>query len=190
MSSVIAGALGDWTAAGGASAAAVAAIASWRAVHLTQVRLQPRLQGSALRHADGTIGAVVRNTGGSAAEGVHVMLVIGNSGFVATIGDGFLLPGEGARVESPIRSDARKAELVMFCRDRDMTLRAWSSQGNESQYRKRITRRRWYPDNNVIFNDLVPGIDLRSVREYPTVVVQLDAQAQGRVEGDVVVEGE
>jgi hypothetical protein len=93
------------------------------------------------------------------------------------------------RADSPIRSQANRVDLVMFCRDRDMTLHAWSSYGKERAYRNRITRRRSYPNNNVIFNDLVSGVDLKAVNEYPVTIVQLDAQAPGRVEGDAVVEG-
>lgn len=139
-------------------------------MRLTQERLQPRLQGYGLVR-DGRTWATVRNTGGTAAEAAHIMLVAGSDGFVTTIGDGFLRPGEGLYVASPILSVTREADVVMYCRDQDMVLRAWSAQGGRKVYRSRIFRRRTYPANNVIFNDFYPSVDLKQITEYPVKLV-------------------
>jgi hypothetical protein len=172
---LLASAVVEFAAVAGAIAAAVAALASWRSVALNTRRSLPRMQGYLLRDGDGRVQAVVRNSGGGLGEGTHVMAVIGAYGFVATIGDGFLAPGDGARVLTPIQSDEAIGKVVMFCRDTDMTLRSWSSDGGKRVYRSRVLRRRNYPDNNVIFNDHFPGTNLRALEEVPTIVVSLDA---------------
>lgn len=98
------------------------------------------------------------------------MLLVGNDGFVANVGDGFLRPGEGVRIFSPIASDEPEVRLVMICRDSRITLRAWSSHGGERTYRTRFRRRKHYPANNVIFNDFYPGVDLRMIVEHEVIL--------------------
>jgi hypothetical protein len=106
------------------------------------------------------------------------MLAAGTDGFVTTIGDGFLRPGEGVYVASPMRSRTREATVVMYCRDQDMVLRAWSAQGGRKVYRSRILRRRSYPANDEIFNDFYPDMDFGQITEYPTRLVALDDGAR------------
>jgi hypothetical protein len=107
------------------------------------------------------------------AIGSNAMLVIDGNGFASTIGDGYLAPGEGVRIRSPIRSPAAVGRLVVFCRDDDLVLRSWSNEGGRKVYRSRWLRRKHYPNNNVIFNDLFPGVDLTAVEEYPVVLEPL-----------------
>jgi hypothetical protein len=165
--------IADWAAVGSAAAAALAAIAAWRAVVLAGRRSLPRLQGYGLQNSEGRIGAVVRNSCGGTAEACHVMLTIhGGAGFATSIGAGFLGPGEGVRVWSPIQIESGallEAKVVTFCRDSNMILRAWSSDGGRRVYRNLLGRRS-YPSNDQIYGDFFPEVNLGELTGYPVVL--------------------
>lgn len=159
--------LSEWAAVGSAVAAALAAAASWRSVALVRAGVLPDLHGVALANQQtGNIDITIRNTGGGIAKAVHVMAVIGGDGIVGPISDGFLRPGEGFHITTPIPQGVPDVAVVLFCRDANEVLRAWSAHGGRKVYRSTILRRKRYPDNDVIFNDLYPNVDLRQVRTH------------------------
>jgi hypothetical protein len=165
----------EWAPVATAVAAAGAALASWRAVILTTRAILPDVQAQLLANVvTGCFDVVIRNSGGGIVKGLHFMLVADRDGAVGPVHDGFLGPGEGFHVETTAPTRGRRdARLVIFYRDANEVLRAWSHHGQRKAFRSRLLRRKQYPNNDRIFGAFYPNVTLHGVGEYAYTVERI-----------------
>jgi hypothetical protein len=160
-----------WAPVASATAAALAATASWVSVQLTRTTLvrarRPVLDLTAL--VDGATGSVtieVENVGGGIARDAVVILAEGGACLIAAIPPaGRLAPGRRVQLETPLTRSPQAPNVpgpvgVAICQDLERNTHAWTANG--------VTYRRWSPrrlkrrplTNEQIFGVLLPEVDL------------------------------
>jgi hypothetical protein len=142
----------EWLQLAAATAAAVAATASWasvrQAARIWRSSLLPFLHGQPLSVPVTMVGSElhlsVHNGGGGLAKGVGFVLASGRKYATGHLGDGFLKPGAGGMVKTELEPPevGTTAIGLLNCRDLAENSWAWSLQG-ERKLLRRAKRHRW-----------------------------------------------
>jgi hypothetical protein len=180
-----------------ASAAALAAIASWFTAS-TNVRAfrranRPLLVAQVLSVESTQLHVDVHNAGGGIALGCSCVLAAGDAKAAAFLRGGALKAGENVRIRTTITPPGHDATVEVMVGCRDATGRAWAW-GPGGLRRERVGRygRRRRDDPSVSLADVFrarhPHIDLKSLRGHSSDVLtqeQVDKLDDERLRPDV-----
>jgi archaellum component FlaF (FlaF/FlaG flagellin family) len=167
----------EWLQVAGAAISLVAALASWAAVaqarKIWRSRLLPELHAQEVsilgrNHGDpNRTRFAVHNSGGALAIAAGFGFVSNGIYVRGLFSDGFVRPGETFHVTTEIEPGESDAQGVIFCRDADKTLYAWSLRHEAKLWKKRRLRfwRRIPSDWTEIFAEFYSDVDIRVLTE-------------------------
>jgi hypothetical protein len=158
-----------WAPVASATAAALAAGASWISVRLSRKQWKaaqrPELRLQAWDRG-GTIEIVIVNAGGGFARGVGFCVVVGTeyvAGFAGPNLGGFLDSGQRVVVNAQLTRSSNQVQGVVTCHDVDGFFHAWDAARDQHRvWRGRFTRRALPadPSGQEALNAFYPSLDL------------------------------
>lgn len=160
----------------GPAIAAFAALASWASVlqarKMARESSAPHLMAQKVIDKQArTIGAVVTNAGGGAARGASVFITHPPFWTQATLGHGFLFPGEARYVQMQTPATDQETHVVAFCRDRDSFPHYWSASEQHIVGKTRFRRRpRHDGDVTITFRKMHPDVDFDDLTQVESTV--------------------